>query len=227
MNPAPGPPPDDPRARAAQTKRDRTRSALLTAADTLFGSRGWARTRMEDVAGAAGVSAATAYNHFPTKHELVAHVYRPIVSALRHQADADLAADRPVVEALKDQVRALVRVTSRNRVLTAAFWSAIEEYAAKVASTPDPDDMADPRVIAPAPAGLIMLIQHGQDTGQLRAYPPAYDMGGVAVNMVLTRAVTRPAEPADAVTELLLTVMFGSLKPELLLGAERPFRVGR
>ena len=71
--------PDDPRARAAQTKRDRTRRALLDAADATFGSRGWANTRMEDVAAAAGVSAATAYNHFPSKHVLVGCVYSPLV----------------------------------------------------------------------------------------------------------------------------------------------------
>ncbi|HEY4418069.1 MAG TPA: TetR family transcriptional regulator, partial [Pseudonocardia sp.] len=62
------PRPRDPRARAAQTKRDRTRRALLDAADTAFASHGWANARMEDIAAAAGVSAATAYNHFPTKH---------------------------------------------------------------------------------------------------------------------------------------------------------------
>ncbi|MBV9920544.1 MAG: TetR family transcriptional regulator [Pseudonocardia sp.] len=50
---------EDPRARAARTKRDRTRRALLDAADSAFGSRGWARTRVEDIAQSAGVSAVT------------------------------------------------------------------------------------------------------------------------------------------------------------------------
>ena len=59
------------RARAARTKRDRTRAALLSAADPAFAARGWARTRVEDIASAAGVSNATAYNHFPTKHVLI------------------------------------------------------------------------------------------------------------------------------------------------------------
>lgn len=126
----------DARARAGQTKRDRTRRALLDAADTAFGSRGWARTRVEDVAAAAGVSAATAYNHFPTKHNLVGHVYRPLVLPLRTQAERDLSNGRPVVEALADQVRALARTASRHRVLTGAFQAAVQDYATRVNAPP-------------------------------------------------------------------------------------------
>jgi len=104
---------EDPRARAARTKRDRTRRALLDAADSAFGSRGWARTRVEDVAQSAGVSAATAYNHFPTKHALLAQVYAPIINPLLAAAREDITAGRPVVEALTDQVRALCRLCAR------------------------------------------------------------------------------------------------------------------
>src|ERR1700733_14492149 len=114
------PPEEDPRARGARTKRDRTRRALLDAADAAFGSRGWARTRVEDIAQSAGVSAATAYNHFPTKHALLAQVYAPIVSPLLVQARRDIVTSRPVAEALDDQVRALCRVCARNRMLSAA-----------------------------------------------------------------------------------------------------------
>ena len=85
------------RARAARTKRDRTRAALLGAADPAFAARGWARTRVEDIASAAGVSNATAYNHFPSKHALIGHVYAPLVQTLRTQAYRDIAAGRPVI----------------------------------------------------------------------------------------------------------------------------------
>ncbi|MFC7657883.1 hypothetical protein ACFQV8_17660 [Pseudonocardia benzenivorans] len=54
MSPAPDPHSADPRARAAATKRNRTRRALLDAADATFTARGWVRTRIEDVASNAG-----------------------------------------------------------------------------------------------------------------------------------------------------------------------------
>ena len=219
--------PDDPRSRAARTKRDRTRRALLDAADSAFGSRGWARTRMEDIAQAANVSAATAYNHFPTKHALLAHVYWPIVSPLVVAARADIGAGRPVVEALEEQVRGLCRLSARNRQLTAAFWCASVDYAMKACGTVDPDDQDDPRVLAPIPEALHLLIEHGQQTGQLPRYPPAYEVSALVINTLLIRSVNRTAEPPEATAELLLTVMFGALCPDMMAGRDRPFHAAR
>ena len=219
-------PADDPRARAAQTKRDRTRRALLDAAVATIGAKGWADTRMEDVAAAAGVSAATAYNHFPSKHVLVGSVYAPLVHPLLTQAEHDLVTGRPVVEALTDQVRALARISQRYRRLTAAFWSAVEEYTIRVSGPPDPADGVDPRALAPVPQSLCILMAHGQRTGELRTFPPALEASGMIVNLLLLRSINRIDEPADVTAELLLTVMFGMLRPELLTGTGpdgRPF----
>lgn len=220
-------PVDDPRARAAQTKRDRTRRALLDAADATFGARGWANTRMEDVAAAAGVSAATAYNHFPSKHVLVGSVYGPLVRPLLDQAEHDVATGRPVVDALTDQVQALARISQRNRRLTAAFWSAVEEYTIRISGPPDPADDVDPRVLAPVPDALKLLIECGQRSGQLRPFPNAVEVSGMIVNLLLLRSINRPDEPADQTAELLLTALFGMLRPELLVTTgpdARPFR---
>lgn len=227
MSPTDEAQPGDPRARAAQTKRDRTRRALLDAADATFGSRGWARTRMEDVADAAGVSPATAYNHFASKHALLGHVYGPLVSPLAVQAGQDIASGRTMVEALSDQVQALSRITFRNQKLTASFWAAIQEYSARSAGSTEPGHDVDPRVLAPIPDSLRMLIEHGQRNGELRTFPPAPELSAIIVNMLLLRCVDRPHEPPENTAELLLTVMFGSLRPELLAARDRPFRGGR
>ncbi|MDN5750530.1 MAG: TetR family transcriptional regulator [Pseudonocardia sp.] len=226
MSPVDDARPADPRARAAQTKRDRTRRALLDAADATFGSRGWARTRIEDIAAAAGVSAATAYNHFPSKHSLIGHVFAPLVRSLLQQARRDVDAGRPVVAALDDQIRALARTTSRHRELTASFFCAVQDYTIRVEGPADPADEVDPRTLVPMPESLRLLIEHGQHTGELRTYPPASEISTMLVDLLLIRTLTLPAEPAEARAELLLTVLFGSLRPELLLegpGRDRPF----
>lgn len=216
---------DDPRARAARTKRERTRRALLDAADATFGSRGWARTRIEDIAAAAGVSAATAYNHFPSKHTLVGHVFDPLVRPLVVQAERDVDADRPVVDALDDQVRALARLTSRHSGLTVSFWCAVQDYTIRKEGPADPADDIDPRTLVPMPDAIRILVEHGQVTGQLRRHPSADVLSRALVNVLLTFAVTEPDEPAEARAELLLTLLFGALRPELLAGRddERPF----
>jgi AcrR family transcriptional regulator len=182
---------------------------------------------MEDIAAAAGVSAATAYNHFPTKHALVGHIYRPLVLPLLTQAEQDVAAARSMVDALCDQVSGLTQITLRYRSLTAAFWSAVQEYTIRVAGPADPADEIDPRTLAPVPTPIQMLIEHGQATGELRTFPSALDMSGLIVNTMLIRSINRPQEPPEFTCETLLTVMFGMLRPELLVDAGndgRPFR---
>jgi AcrR family transcriptional regulator len=214
------------RARAAQTKRDRTRAALLGAADPAFAAKGWARTRIEDIASAAGVSSATAYNHFPTKHALIGHVYAPLVRSLQAQADRVVAEERSVVPALIEQVRATVRLAWRHRGLTAALSAGMADYAIRVEGPPDPQDENDPRVLAPLPAVLVGLIEHGQRTGELRPWPDAREIGATIVNLLLARIVDRRHEPPEATAELLLTLLFGALRPDIAAEAgpdARPF----
>ena len=215
------------RARAARTKRDRTRAALLSAADPAFAARGWARTRVEDIASAAGVSNATAYNHFPTKHVLIGHVYAPLLRHLRTQAYRDITAGRPIVPAITDHLRALVRISWRHRGLTAALSAGIAEYAVRTGRPADPHDENDPRVLAPVGEVLCELIARGQRTGELRAWPSADEIGTMLVDLLLVRAVGRPHDPPELTAELMLTLLFGALRPELLADAGpdgRPFR---
>jgi AcrR family transcriptional regulator len=212
--------PADPRARAAQTKRIRTRAALIAAADSAFSRRGWAATRIEDIADAAGVSPATAYNHFPTKHTLLGAVYEPHVRGLIRQAEQDIAAGRPVVEALVDQVNALARLSWYHRGLTASFTAAVFDYMVRTGRAPDPDDEADPRVLAPVNVALLLLIQHGQATGELRPHPPAAEISGMVVNMLLVRSINREDEQPAVTSDLMLTLLFGALRPELVLARD-------
>ncbi|MGQ0574555.1 MAG: TetR/AcrR family transcriptional regulator [Pseudonocardia sp.] len=222
MSSADQPRPADSRARAARTKRDRTRAALLEAADTAFGLHGWSRTRVEDIAAAATVSAATAYNHFPTKHALIGHVFRPLVSALCAQAECDLATGRPIDQALVDQVRALVRTTSRHRTLAGAFLAACQEYAARVHAAPRVGDELDPRALAPVSDGIRLLVARGQGTGELRRFPAAEDISSMITSLLLMRVVEAPDEPPETTVELLLSVLFGTLHPERLVDPLSP-----
>jgi AcrR family transcriptional regulator len=181
---------------------------------------------MEDIAAGAGVSVATAYNHFPSKHALIGHLYSPLIQPLLVQAQRDIAEHRPVVDALCDQVKALTRLTFRYPTLTAAFWSAVQEYTIRVAGPPDPTDDIDPRSLAPIPESIRVLVEHGQGTGEVRRFPSAVEVSALIVNTLLIRSVNRPHEPPEVRSEVLLTAMFGMLRPDLLADAGpdgRPF----
>ena len=211
--------PADPRARAARTKRIRTRAALIAAADSAFSRRGWAATRIEDIADAAGVSSATAYNHFPTKHALLGVVYEPHVRGLIVQAERDIAESRSVVHALVDQINALARLSWYHRGLTASFTAAVFDYTIRVGQASS-DDHADPRNVAPINVALLLLIEHGQATGELRSYPSATEISGMIVNMLLVRSVNRQEESPAVTAELLTTMLFGALRPDLIVGRD-------
>jgi AcrR family transcriptional regulator len=61
------------RQRAAATKRERTRSALVQAASRLLGQGG--EVNMRDIAREAGVSVATAYHYFDSVDDVAASFY--------------------------------------------------------------------------------------------------------------------------------------------------------
>lgn len=74
------------------------------------------------------------------------------------------------------------------------------------------------------PTALRILVEHGQRTGELRRYPSALDISGMIINLLLIRGLNLPHEQPEATTELLLTMMFGALRPELLLDPDRAGR---
>jgi len=75
------------RGRPEGSSGAKTRARLLEIAATLFANRGFAGVTMADVAGAAGFTAPSIYNHFSSKDELfvatVTHMYEDIAQGFR------------------------------------------------------------------------------------------------------------------------------------------------
>ena len=75
-----------------ERRKDARPQELLAAALDLFVDRGYAATRLEDVARRAGVSKGTLYLYFENKQELFKAVVRENVVQVIGQAESDLAA---------------------------------------------------------------------------------------------------------------------------------------
>lgn len=71
-------------ARQAERRRT-THDAIVAAAATLFGGKGFAATTIDEVAAAAGIAKGAVYHHFPSKEA--------IFEAVLRQTSAALAAD--------------------------------------------------------------------------------------------------------------------------------------
>jgi AcrR family transcriptional regulator len=87
-----------------EKQKETRRQAMLGAAARLFKEQGFAKTSMEEIAAAAGLSVATAYNYFKTKGEICIAIYK---------ADRDLvqeATDRVIAHPPKDPVAAICKL---------------------------------------------------------------------------------------------------------------------
>ncbi|MGH9224631.1 MAG: TetR family transcriptional regulator [Acidimicrobiales bacterium] len=85
------------------TKSERTRSAIIDAALTLFRERGYDATTMRAIAAEAGVSVGNAYYYFDSKENLIQGFYD-------RAQEEHLAAARPVLENERDLADRIVGV---------------------------------------------------------------------------------------------------------------------
>lgn len=72
-------------------RKDARPAEIVAAALASFAERGYAATKLEDVAAAAGISKGTIYLYFPTKEDLFRAVVRQAVLPNVEAAEADLA----------------------------------------------------------------------------------------------------------------------------------------
>jgi AcrR family transcriptional regulator len=107
----------------------RTRDGLVAAARSVFEARGYAATRMSDVAGEAGVSHGTVYTWFRSKTELLDAVTTDIVQRLVTPAADDPAESEPYG-----------RLAAANRRFFAAFAA-----SARMLAVVEEAASADPR----------------------------------------------------------------------------------
>lgn len=208
------------RQRAAETKRRRTRTALLRAASTLFSEHGWQDTRLEDVAAAARVSVATLYNHFGSRQELIGHTYAPLLGPLLESARAVADDDSSdVLTEIERCVRELAELARKQRNLTIALLAAVEEQTIKDGGR-KPPAADDVRTIVPVmtPLWLLIVAAHrrgvislGDDLDKAELETEASEIATYHTNGLLLRVLTRD-ESAEDTARLVL----GQLLPALL-----------
>ena len=116
-------------------RAQRTRDRLQEVALWLIAERGYERTTVEQIAGAARVSHMTFFRHFPTKESVVLDdPFDPALAAAVAAAPTDLPpllracrGLRSAVEQLQlpdqEQVRARVRIGAGSPTLVAGMWA--------------------------------------------------------------------------------------------------------
>lgn len=95
-----------PAAPTRPAKAERTRLRILTAAEALFARRGYAATRLEDIAEAVGVKRAALFYHFRDKQALYDAMLEEAFGPLIARLEAALAAPGPIAARIEAAVGA-------------------------------------------------------------------------------------------------------------------------
>ena len=139
---------------------------ILHAALEVFGERGLAGARLDDIARRAGVSKGTIYLYFPNKEELFRGVVRAIVVDRLRQAAAKSGEGDPVEE-LKRYMR-----EHWDFVRSPEFQTIFQLVTGELHNFPDLAEFYGREVVMPANQLLAGMIRRGMDRGDFRQLDP-------------------------------------------------------
>ena len=133
----------------------------------LFSERGFAATRLEDVAIRAGVSKGTVYLYFPTKEDLFRAVLRQgLLPNLEAMEEAVAAFDGPTPDLMRCMVERMLQVLETNA-------TAIPKLVlAESGNFPAIARMYADEVVRRAMRMLTAILQRGMDRGEFRSIDP-------------------------------------------------------
>ncbi|HTJ35604.1 MAG TPA: TetR/AcrR family transcriptional regulator [Dactylosporangium sp.] len=193
-----------------KVKAAQTRAALLDAARTLFGERGYLNTKVTDITSAAGRATGSFYEHFADKQELL----QALLGDLEDAADERLAAvEHPKDHDLTDRAQL--------REHLAIAWSVMREHRAiQVAlfQSMVADDPASGRAWRDMTGQTGMLREHLEwlrEQGRPLPGEPELIAAGMGAMLALTSYALPPGGPysdeqvVDAFTDLLLKGLAG------------------
>lgn len=194
----------EPRQRAGETKRARTRAALLDAVQRLSEERDWPTITLQDICVEAGVSKPSAYNHFTSKNEMVgqifAELFRPTIEAAAQHAEAlkqrewDVELWKWSVSQYLDGIAEVVEI---GKSLVFGLLMALQEEMIRRRKRSEPDGAVHALVPIDEPLAKFIDIYCDHQPGHVRAV--GHDTAKFAwyhISLLLNRMVTYPDQPA-------------------------------
>jgi len=143
-------------------RKDARPAELLEAALTLFVEKGFATTRSEEVAKAAGVSKGTLYLYFPSKEELLKAVIQHFLGTeIEAGIQEAAAADGPTAEVMEQLL-----VNWWTRIYEGPASGVFKLVITEVRNFPEIGQFWVERVVAPGHAIVSGLLQRGIARGE-------------------------------------------------------------
>jgi len=143
-------------------RKDARPAELLEAALALFVEKGFAATRSEEVARAAGVSKGTLYLYFPSKEELLKAVIQHFMGTeIETGIQEAAAADGPIAEVMETLL-----VNWWTRIYEGPASGVFKLMITEVRNFPEIGEFWVERVVVPGHAIVSGLIRRGIDRGE-------------------------------------------------------------
>jgi AcrR family transcriptional regulator len=143
---------------------------IIDAALTVFGDRGLACARLEDIAKLAGLSKGTIYLYFPNKEELFREVVRHTIVAQIERAERELAAasKQSAAATLEQFVRAYWKF-----LRSSTFAALFRLIHAELGSFPDLARFYGREVVERTLRLVTGILERGLESGEFREIDPA------------------------------------------------------
>jgi AcrR family transcriptional regulator len=162
-------------------RKDARPAELLEAALTLFVEKGFAATRSEEVARAAGVSKGTLYLYFPSKEELLKAVIQHFLGTeIETGIQEAAAADGPIAEVMEELL-----VNWWTRIYDGPASGVFKLVITEVRNFPEIGEFWVERVVAPGQAIVAGLIQRGIDRGEFEVDDIASCVHSILMPLIL------------------------------------------
>lgn len=141
-----------------EAKKEKVRASIIENAIALFRAQGFESTTVQEISEACELSAATFFNYFPTKDEVLSAWAHGQVGACLEAGDAaGQRGLRPVVRGLCDSLASGIEA---DREFAARAWKRA-------------------RITGRTPEAAARIVKAGQDAGQLRRDLSARQLGGI------------------------------------------------
>ena len=157
-------PEDDPAVPRWRRRKEARPREIVDAALTVFGERGFAAARLEDVAAQAGVSKGTLYLYFPNKEELFKAVVREAILPNLDMAERLLAGALGPSFAVLETLLTLFAT----RILKSRAGAIPKLVIAEAGNFPDLARFYHDEVIRRAFALLAAVLERGMARGEFR-----------------------------------------------------------
>src|SRR5205085_2873344 len=154
---------------------------IIDAALAIFGDRGLAAARLEDIAKRAGLSKGTIYLYFPNKEELFREMVRhTVISQLEEREQTLLSASGSATDVLKQFMRGYWKF-----IRSSQFAPLFRLVHAEIHNFPDLASFYAEEVVSRGHRLIATLVSRGVESGEFRDVDPMVAARMLAATFVL------------------------------------------